>query len=55
MKSTSAREWTPGDKGRTKSGEIVTVERIAGGRYLVIKEPLEKKVYLPAHGEIEKV
>lgn len=52
---TSANEWKIGEKGKTKNGEIVTVSKIVSGRYIKIKENLEKKVYIPAHGEIAKL
>jgi len=56
MKCTSAYEWKVGDKGRTNEGLTVTVEAIQGGRYLKIAERnIEKQVYIPAHGEIEKI
>jgi hypothetical protein len=56
MKATSARDWKPGDKGLTSAGAIVTVKEIIGGRYLKIEERfIEKQVYIPSHGEIEKL
>ena len=55
MKSSSARCWNAGEKGITANGEIVTVKEIIGERYLKIHENIEKKVYIPAHGEIEKL
>jgi len=54
MKSSSASNWKVGDKGITKTGCIVTVAEIVSNRYLKIVENIEKKVYIPAHGEIEK-
>ena len=62
MKCSSASEWKVGDKGKIETGQIVTIERIIGNRYLVIEqarfnrlEDVEKDVFIPAHGEIEKV
>ena len=62
MKCSSASEWKVGDKGKIETGQIVTIERIIGNRYLVIEqarfnrlEGVEKDVFIPAHGEIEKV
>jgi hypothetical protein len=52
MKSSSIREWKVGDKGITNNNEIVTVKRV-GERFIEIEEDLEKKLYIPAHGEIE--
>ena len=55
MKSSSARDWKVGDKGITKEGTIITVIEIVNNRHLKIAEDLEKKVYIPAHGEVEKI
>lgn len=56
MLSSSIRDWKPGDKGITQDGEIVTVESIGkDSRMVKIVEPLEKQLYIPAHGEIAKV
>ena len=53
MRSSSITEWRPGDKGVIEDGSIVTVKRIAmGSRMVEIEEDLEKKLYIPAHGEI---
>lgn len=55
MKCSSARDWRVGDRGKTAEGQIVTIEAVVYP-YLRIKEKdLEKRIYLPAHGEIEKV
>ena len=54
MKCTSITEWKPGDKGTTNNGEIVTVIRVTE-RVVEIAEDLERKLYIPAHGEIEKI
>ena len=55
MKCSSARDWQAGGHGKTAGGRIVTVEAV-DYPYLRIKEKdLEKQIYLPAHGEIEKV
>lgn len=55
MKTSSISEWKTGDKGLTKWGDIVTVEKICGDRMVKIVENLERKLYIPAHGEIEKI
>ena len=62
MKCSSASDWKVGDKGKIETGQIVTVKSIIGNRYLVIErkdsfqlENVEKAVFIPAHGEIEKV
>jgi hypothetical protein len=57
MKCTSATDWMVGDKGKIPDGRIVFVEAIIGNRYLKIVDTgiVEKKIYIPAHGEIEKV
>ena len=54
MKCSSISEWRAGDKGKTNTGEIVTVEKV-GDRFVTIKENLERKIYIPAHGEIERI
>jgi len=53
MKATSITEWQPGDKGITKEGQFVTVESVSSNM-VKIKEDVEKKLYIPAHGEIGK-
>jgi hypothetical protein len=55
MISSSAKDWKVGERGITKEGELVTIKEIVSGRYLKIKENLEKKIYIPAHGEIMKL
>jgi len=55
LKCSSISEWKIGDKGITKDGNIVTVSEICGNRFIKIAENLEKKLYIPAHGEIEKL
>lgn len=55
MKQSSARDWKIGERGITADGELVTVIGITGGRYLTIAEDLDKRVYIPAHGEIMKI
>jgi len=54
MKSSSISEWRIGDKGITNDGQIVTVEKICS-HMVKIAENLEKKLYIPSHGEIEKL
>ena len=54
MKCTSINEWHIGDKAKTKYGEIVTVIEVSD-RFVKIGENLERKLYIPAHGEIEKI
>lgn len=55
LKCTSIKDWKIGDKGITKDGNIVTVKEICADRFIKIVENLDKKVYIPAHGEIEKL
>ena len=56
MKQTSAREWKVGDLGRTACGETVKVVEVVSGRYLKCSpDSYGRIVYIPAHGEIEKV
>ena len=56
MRQSSITDWKPGDKGITSDGHIVTVESIAKeSRMVKIVEPLDKQLYIPAHGEIEKL
>lgn len=54
MKTSSTNEWRIGDKGITKTGDIVTVASLTD-RFITIEENLENKVYIPSHGEIEKL
>jgi len=54
MKQTSISEWKAGDRGITSDNVLVTVKRV-GKRFIEIVEPLEKQLYIPAHGEIGKV
>lgn len=54
MKCSSASDWKIGDKGITNNGEIVTIKSVSD-RFVLIEEKLDKKLYIPAHGEIEKL
>ena len=54
LKLSSTSEWKKGDKGKLKDGTIVTIADV-GQRMLRIEEDLEKKLYIPGHGEIEKI
>jgi len=51
----SASEFKAGDKCITKYGDVVTVNRVTGGRYVEIVEDLDIKIYIPSHGDIGKV
>jgi hypothetical protein len=56
MKCSSITEWHVGDKGITKDGAIVTIKKVSlESRMVIIEERLEKQLYIPAHGEIEKI
>ena len=54
LELSSTSEWKKGDKGKLKDGTIVTIADV-GQRMLRIEEDLEKKLYIPGHGEIEKI
>ena len=56
MEQTSARDWSVGDQGRTACGELVVVEGVVSGRFLkCTADSYGRRVFIPAHGEIEKV
>jgi len=56
MTYSDVKDWNIGDKGRNGLGEVVTVIGKSGTRYLkCTPDSYGRIVYIPAHGEIEKV